>query len=124
MDLNTLITDNDCGSNSHSSGRGRGRGLGRVGRRSQGSTLSEGSNRGWVISGGRSIGGGRSTTSGHGGGQGDMPPLTEGFSRHPKRKHEEVSRASESGSTTSGSIAKWPRRITPREERLSELALT
>lgn len=138
-----FCTDDDCGSDSHSAGRGRGRGGGRVGGRSHGSGLSGGSNPGGAASGGRSTGGhsvggrsgggrsagggsaggGRSTPSGRGVGEGDMPPPTEGSSGRPKRNHEEVSGAGESGSTASGSTAKRARKITPKEDRLSEAAI-
>jgi hypothetical protein len=104
MELNTFFTEDECGSDSHSTGRGRGRG--RVGGRSQGSALSGGSNPGGATSGGRSVGGGKSTTSGRGCGQGGMPPLTEGSSRHPKRKHGAILGAGESGSTASRSSTK------------------
>jgi hypothetical protein len=86
--------------------------------------LSGGSNPGGATSGGHSTGGGRSTASGRGCGQGSMPPPTEGSSGHPKRKHGAVSGASESGSTTSGSSAKRPRKITSSDEKLSDLART
>jgi hypothetical protein len=122
MELNTFFTEDKCGSNSHDTGRRRGRG--RIGGRSQGSTLSGGSNPGGATSGGCSAGGGRSTTSGRGCGQGGMPPPTEGSSGHPKRKHGAVSGAGESGSTTSGSSAKRPRKITSSDEKLSDLAQT
>jgi hypothetical protein len=122
MELNTFFTEDECGSDSHSTGRGRGRG--KVGGRSQGSTLSGGSNLGRTTSGGRSAGGGRSITSGRGCGQGGMPPPTEGSSGHPKMKHGAVSRASESGSTAFGSLAKRPRKITSSDEKLSDLAQT
>jgi hypothetical protein len=119
MELNTFFTEDECGNDSHSTGRGRGRG--RVGGRSQGSTLSGGSNPGGASSSGRSAGGGRNTTSGRGCGQGGMPLPTEGSSGHPKRKHGAVSRVGESGSTASGSSAKRPRKITSRDEKLSDL---
>jgi hypothetical protein len=122
MDLNTFFTNDDCGSDSHSTGRRRGRG--RVGGRSQGSALSGGSNPGGATSGGRSAGRGRSTTSGHGCGQGGMLLPIEGSSGHPKRKHGAVSGAGEFGSTASGSSAKWPRKITSSDEKLSDLART
>jgi hypothetical protein len=83
--------------------------------------LSGDSNPGGASSGGHSAGGGRNTTSGLGRGQGGMPPPTEGSSGHPKRKHGAVSGAGESGSTASGLLAKWPRNITPRDEKLSSL---
>jgi hypothetical protein len=51
-----------------------------------------------------------------------MPPPTEGSSGHPKKKHGAISGAGESGSTTSGSSAKWPRKITSSDEKLSNLA--
>jgi hypothetical protein len=69
-------------------------------------------------------GGGRSTTSGRGRGQGGMPPPTEGSSGHPKKKHGAVSGSGKSGSTTSGSSAKRPRKITSRDKKLSDLART
>jgi hypothetical protein len=97
---------------------------GRVGGRSQGSALSGDSNLGGATSGGRNVGGGRSTTSGRGCDQGGMPPPTEGSSGHPKRKHGAVLGAGESGSTTSGSSAKRPRKITSSDEKLSDLART
>jgi hypothetical protein len=122
MELNTFFTEDDCGSDSHSTGRGRG--WGRVGGRSQGSTLSGGSNLGRATSGRRSVGGGRSTTSGHGCGQGGMPPPTKGSSGHPKRKHGAISGVGESGSTASGLSAKRPRKITSSDEKLSDLART
>jgi hypothetical protein len=122
MELNTFLTEDDCGSDSHSTGRGRGRG--RVGGRSQGSALSGGSNPGGATSGRRSTGGGRSTTNGRGCGQGGMLPPTEESSGHPKRKHGAVSGAGESGSTTFGSSAKRPRKITSSDEKLSDLART
>jgi hypothetical protein len=122
MELNTFFTEDDCGSDSHSTGRGRGRGRVRVGGRSQGSALSGGSNPGGATSGGCSAGGGRSTTSGRGCSQGGMPPPTEGSSRHPKKKHGAVSGVGESGSTTFGSSAKQPRKITSSDEKLSDLA--
>jgi hypothetical protein len=125
MELNTFFED-DRDSDSHSTGRGRGRGRGRVrvGGRSHGSALSGGSNPGGATSGGRSAGGGRSTTSGHGCGQGGMPPPTEGSSWYPKRKHGPILGAGESGSTASGSSAKRPRKITSSDEKLSDLART
>jgi hypothetical protein len=122
MELNTFFTEDECGSDSHSTGRGRGRG--RVGGRSQGSTLSRGSNPGGATSGGRSAGGGRSTTSGRGCGQGGMLLSTEGSSGHPKRKHGAVSGAGEPRSTASGSSTKRPRKITSNDEKLSNLALS
>jgi hypothetical protein len=122
MELNTFFTVDECGSDSHSTGRGRGRG--RVGGRSQGLAWSRDSNPGRATSGGRSTGGGRSTTNGRGCGQGGMPPPTEGSSGHPKRKHGPISGAGESGSIASGSSAKWPRKITLSDEKLSNLART
>jgi hypothetical protein len=53
-----------------------------------------------------------------------MPPPTEGSSGHPKKKDGVVSGASESGSIASGSLAKRPRKITSRNEKLSDLAQT
>jgi hypothetical protein len=122
MELNTFFTEDDCGSDSHNTGRGRGRG--RIGVRSQGSTLSGGSNPGGATSGGHSVGGGRSTTSGRGCGQSGMPPPTKGSSGHPKKKHGAVSGAGESGSTASGSSAKRPRKITSSDKKLSDLVRT
>jgi hypothetical protein len=122
IELNTFFTEDDCGSDNHSTGRKRGRG--RVGGRSQGSVLSWGSNLGGATSGGHSVGGGRSTTSGRGCGQGGMPPPTEGSLGHPKKKHGAVSGAGESGSTTSRSSAKRPRKITSSDEKLSDLERT
>jgi hypothetical protein len=124
MELNTLFTEDDCGSDSHSTRRGRRRGRVRVGGRSQGSALSGGSNPGGATSGGHSAGGGRSTTSGRGCGQGGMPLPTEGSSGHPKKKHGAILGAGESGSTASGSSAKRPRKITSSYEKLSDLAQT
>jgi hypothetical protein len=64
MEVNTFFTEDECGSDSHNKGRGRGRG--RIGRRSQGSALSGGSNPGGASFGGHSTGRGRNTTSGRG----------------------------------------------------------
>lgn len=124
-ELNSFFTYDDCGSDGRSGGRGRGRGggggggRGRVGEMSQGSALSGGSNPG--LGGttfvGRSVG-----SSGHGGGQSDMPPPTEGSFGYPKKKHGKASGGGESGSTASGLTAKRPRRITPSEKKLSKAA--
>jgi hypothetical protein len=122
MELNTFFTEDDCGSNSHSTGSGRD--WDRVGRRSQGSALSGGSNPSRGTSGGHSVGGGRSTTSGRRCGQGGMLPLIERSSGHSKRKHGAVLGAGESGSTASGSSAKRPRKITSSDKKLSDLART
>ena len=84
--------------------------------------MSGGSDLGRMNFGGHSAGGGRNTTSGRECGQGGMPPPIERSSGHLKKKHGAVSRANESGSIASGSSTKQPRKITSRNEKLSDIA--